>query len=737
MSDRYAQVAVNIPLDKTFDYEIPASLVDVVRPGVIVRVPFGPRRIAGYCLSTSERPAFPKTKPIIDVLEPEPVFDAKDLELARWIAAEYASAPGEVLDAMLPTAVRKGRARPTIELVRLVLSADEAAEEFPPSRLRDKQRALLSALIDASGEAPLAEILRRANASRSSLRSLVKKGLVEVVKREITPWRERKPPGPAQTVELTPAQNDAVAEILEAVVNRRFQAFLLLGVTGSGKTEVYLRAIEKVAEAGRQAIVLVPEIVLTPQTVSRFLERFAAVAVLHSHLSARERHAQWRAIARGDAQVVVGARSAVFAPARNLGIIVIDEEHENSFKQDNAPRYHAREVALHRARLGSFPVVLGSATPSLESYHRAREGDYRLLVLPERVEERPMPQVEIVNMATERAPHKGRVMLSRRLTRLLDESLARKEQVMLFLNRRGFTTHLFCPRCGYVLACKRCAVSLIYHQRENAAVCHYCGHEAPVPEECPECHLGGLRRIGMGTERVEEVVRKMYPTSSVQRMDGDTMVGRTAHDEVYRRIRTGEIDILVGTQLIAKGHDFPDVTLVGVIGADTALHLPDFRARERTFQLLTQVAGRTGRSEKGGRVVIQSYSPADPSVRFAGTHDYVGFAESELADRKAHGYPPFSRLVRIIIEGRDSNRPAQRARDLAATLAPLTEKTHAEVLGPVPAPIARIRGRYRYHLVVKLPPGGDVTDVLNALPERVSRRGGVSVSVDVDPMNML
>lgn len=737
MPDRYAQVAVNIPLNRTFDYEIPERLVGVVRPGVIVRVTFGPRRAAGYCVSTSVEPGFARTRPITDVLDAEPVFDEKDLQLARWIASEYAAGIGEVLEAMVPAAVRRGKAHPTVEFVRLVLTAEETLERFPPTRRGHRQRALLNAIIGAAGEAALAEILAAANASRSSLNSLVKAGLVEVVGREVDPWKELSADGPAEEFTLTPPQREAVAEILEAVANQRFQSFLLLGVTGSGKTEVYLRTVEKVVEAGRQAIVLVPEIVLTPQTVSRFLRRFERVAVLHSHLSARERHAQWRAIARGDAQVIIGARSAVFAPARNLGVVIIDEEHENSFKQDNSPRYHARDVAIYRARQGRFPVVLGSATPSLESFQRASDGDCRLLVLPERVQQRPLPEVEVVDMVEEQAVRKRRFVLSRRLEQLVARSVERGEQVMLFLNRRGFTTHLFCPRCGFVLACEHCSISMIYHKRENAVVCHYCGQRSPVPEECPECHGSRVVQIGMGTERIEEEIRGMYPEACIQRMDGDTMARRHAHDEVYRRVRAGEIDILIGTQLIAKGHDFPDVTLVGVVGADTALHFPDFRARERTFQLLTQVAGRTGRSEKGGRVVIQTQSPQDASIRFAAKHDYLGFARRELADRKALGYPPFSRLVRIVVEGKEERKVADRAGRIAAALAPACEAGEVKVLGPVAAPIARIRGRHRYHLVIKLPPGTPVAPVLELLPERTSRSGGVSVNIDVDPINML
>ena len=465
MSDRYAQVAINIPLDRTFDYEIPERLSGQVRPGVIVRVPFGPRRMAGYCVSTSEKPAFARTKPIFGLVEPDPVFAGKDMELARWIASEYAAGIGEVLEAMLPAAVRKGRARPTVEFVRLALSPEETREKLAGSRRGAKQRAVIDVLLDIGSDATLADVLSAAGASRPSVKSLVKAGLVQLDKREVDPWKAL-PSGVGESPHhLTAPQHEAVAEIAEAVVNRRFQDFLLLGVTGSGKTEVYLRVIASVVEAGRQAIVLIPEIVLTPQTVSRFLERFERVAVLHSHLSAGERHAQWRAIARGDAQVIIGARSAVFAPTRNLGIIVIDEEHENSFKQDNAPRYHARDVARHRAELGNFPVVLGSATPSLESFHRATEGHCRLLTLPERVEARPLPEVEIVDMVEERAMRKGRVVLSRRLEQLLSQSLERGEQAMLFLNRRGFTTHLYCPRCGYVLLCEHCSISLIFHKR--------------------------------------------------------------------------------------------------------------------------------------------------------------------------------------------------------------------------------------------------------------------------------
>jgi len=737
MSHQYAQIAINIPLDRTFDYEIPERLSGLVRPGVIVRVPFGHRHVAGYCVTTSAQPGYAQTKPVSDVMQSEPVFDEKDLSLARWIVAEYAAAIGEVLEAMLPAGVRKGKATPVLEFLRLIPPREEVLTRFAETRGGPKQQALLNALIDAGGRAPRAKILSAAGASGASLHSLVRAGLVEITKQELRPWEEGPGLEQGRAFELTRAQREAVDEIVEAVVNCRFQPFLLLGVTGSGKTEVYLRAIRKVVEAGRQAIVLVPEIVLTPQTVSRFVSRFERVSILHSHLSARERHAQWRAIARGDAQVIIGARSAVFAPARHLGIIVLDEEHENSFKQESSPRYHAREVALHRARLGGFPLVLGSATPALETFHRAREGEYRLLVLPERVEDRPLPAVEVVNMAEERAIRKGRFILSRRLEQLLNESLSRKEQVMLFLNRRGFTTHLFCPRCGFTLVCDRCSISLIHHKREKAAVCHYCGHRTTVPEECPACRGGALVELGMGTERIEADIREMYKNASVQRMDSDTMTGRHAHDEVYRRIRAGEIDILVGTQLIAKGHDFPDVTLVGVVGADTALHFPDFRARERTFQLLTQVAGRTGRSAKGGRVVIQTYYPDEPSIRFAAKHDYIAFAEKELADRRARGYPPFSRMIRILVEGEEEKKVNERAQELAAALLPLKEKNIGDVLGPVPAPIARIKGRYRYHLAVKLPIGREVRTVLELLPGRSSRRGGVSVSVDVDPVNML
>ncbi len=729
MGHGFAQVAVNIPLDRAFDYEIPERLAGAVRPGVVVRVPFGPRSMTGYCVGTSEAASFHRTKPILAVLEAEPVFDANDLELARWIASEYAAGIGEVLEAMLPSAVRQGKARPATEFAKLVTPG--AGE--PPRGA--KQAAVVKALAELGGEAAVSQVLEKSGASRASLLSLVEAGLVAIEKREVDPWSALRA-AKTEPHDLTPPQREALSEIVEAAANRRFQPFLLFGVTGSGKTEVYLRAIDHVVRAGGQAIVLIPEIVLTPQTVARFVGRFDRVAVLHSHLSAQERHAQWRAIARGDAQVVVGARSAVFAPARKLGIIVIDEEHETSFKQENAPRYHAREVAMRRARIGNFPVVLGSATPSLESFYRAENAEYRMLQLPQRVESRPMPAVEVVSMVEERAIRKGRHVLSRRLEQLLREALARGEQTMLFLNRRGFTTHLFCPTCGWTAHCEHCSISLIHHKDEQSVVCHYCGHRTTVPDACPDCK-GTVVQIGMGTERIEEEVKGLYPDAAVERIDGDTMSKAHAHEGLFDRVHSGEVDVLVGTQLLAKGHDFPDVTVVGVVSADTGLHFPDFRARERTFQLLTQVAGRTGRSDKGGRVVVQTYNPAEPSVSRAAQHDYVGFARAELADRNALGYPPYTRLVRIVVEGVDGAKVTERAQEIAGALGAAVVAAGGKMLGPVPAPISRIKGRFRSHLILRLALGTAPGTFVDLIPGRSGRKGGIAVGVDVDPVSML
>jgi primosomal protein N' (replication factor Y) len=706
------------------------------------------------------QPAVEEVKAIEAVLDPEPLLSAELLELARWLADYYLAGLGEVLEAILPSAVRLKVGVEEAAEVRLAVTAEEARaalDRFPKSQ--SKRARLLEALIRRGGRAEEKALLTEAGCGAAVVGALRKAGLLvreRVEKEEPFPYPvEQKRPAHR----LNPEQVRAMAEVEAIRRGGRFGVLLLFGVTGSGKTEVYLQTIAKVVAEGKQAIVLVPEISLTPQTIARFQERFDRVAVLHSHLAAGERARYWRSIQRGEAQVVVGARSAIFAPTPHLGLIVIDEEHETTFKQETSPRYHARDVAVMRAHGLGIPVILGSATPTLESYHNSVLGKFRRAVLARRVEGRPLPEVEVVDMAREAVEQKRLVALSRRLELLMRESLTRSEQVILFLNRRGFATYIFCPRCGFVLKCPQCDITLTFHrasptqaQREAAgrslwtatdgpqapglARCHYCGYEAVPPGNCPECLLPGIRFTGLGTERIEEVVARRFPDVPLARMDSDTMTHRGAYERVLGAFRRGEIGILVGTQMLAKGLDFPNVTVVGVVNADVSLHVPDLRSAERTFQLLAQVAGRTGRGPKGGRVVVQTFRPYHYAVEAARTHDYLSFAMQELNYRRQLNYPPFSRLARVLVEGAREEAVVTKARELADLIRPRLPDSGSELLGPVPAPIAQLRGEFRWHLLLKASRADTIHWVLELTRAEVGRKR-VSVTVDVDPIALL
>jgi primosomal protein N' (replication factor Y) len=544
--------------------------------------------------------------------------------------------------------------------------------------------------------------------------------------------RRRSPPEP------TGEQARAIEELAARVRAAEFGAFLLFGITGSGKTEVYLRAIERSLAEDRQAIVLVPEISLTPQTVRRFRERFDRVAVLHSAQPEAERRRWWKATRDGEVDVVVGPRSAVFAPVPRLGLIVVDEEHDTSFKQGRTPRYHARDVAVVRARLSDAVVVLGSATPSLESYRNAMEGKYRMLRLTERVGGGSLPPVEIVDMGREMRETKRFTHFSRRLRTVLSDARRDRRQSMLFLNRRGFSTLLLCRQCGEGLTCERCSVSLTYHQGLGRAVCHLCGHERRVPPDCPACGQPGLLHRGFGTEKVESEIAELYPEARVARMDSDTMTTRDSYERVLDSVGRGEVDILVGTQMIAKGLHFPEVTAVGVVDADTSLRLPDFRAAERTFQLIAQVAGRTGRSESGGRVVVQTFRPGQPAIEAAAAHDYQLFAEEELRQRRAFGYPPFGRLLLAVVSGKRAGAVVERSRRVADILAEAAGGPETRVLGPTTPPVERVKDRVRRQVLLKAPGPRPIARGVHALRrERERSYAGTEISLDVDPVSMM
>jgi primosomal protein N' (replication factor Y) len=664
------------------------------------------------------------------------------LRLAAWIGQYYHSSLGEALHAALPAAVRRSRKGRRTRFVRLTMGLQDAektaGEVFARSPAQSK---ILRALIVLGGEAPAADVKRQTGTSESSLKSLRGKGLIATETRMVA---EDDPLAgvraePTVPPPLTDEQQRAFDLITQRMRRGRFDVVLLQGITSSGKTEVYLRCIAEVVDSGKQAIVLVPEISLTPQTVRHFSGRFRRLAVLHSRLTESERRRQWDAIRGGRADVVIGARSAIFAPVPSLGLLVIDEEHETSFKQDNVPRYHARDVGIMRARLDEALVVLGSATPSLESYHNSRMGKYARVQLTRRIGGHPLPPVELIDMREEWAGRGRLRVISRRLEARMRESLDAGEQVILFLNRRGYSPFIHCPRCGFVLKCPRCDITLTYHEQFGVVSCHYCGHESRPPGECPECANEAIRFSGTGTERIEAAVRRIFPERTAVRMDSDTTRARTAHEEKLEAFRQGEAEVLIGTQMIAKGLDFPSVTTVGVVNADVALHLPDFRSRERTFQLLAQVAGRTGRGPAGGLVIVQTFMPEDPSIRAAARHDYEAFAEHELPMRRQLRYPPFGRMVRIICRARSSERVEAYVSDLGDALRSLCREANdgSQVLGPAPAPVSQIRGRWRHHLLVKCPDSAAVRRLLGQAGELLKGPGGVKVLVDVDPVSML
>jgi primosomal protein N' (replication factor Y) len=742
---RIAVVALALPLKRTFDYLIPEPLLEHVPVGGRLRVPFKNRsQVLGYCvgLKATSDVLESDLRPIVRSVDEAPVFPPAMLRLARWVADYYHCSLGEALQAALPPALRSRASRRRARFARLAAPAadaermaDEVFDESPA------QSRILRALVSMGGEAAVADVLRQTSASRASLAALQRKGLVTVESRLV----EQEDPLAPLAVELqappalTAEQQRAYDAIVQRMRRGRFDVVLLHGITSSGKTEVYLQCITELVRLGKQAIVLVPEISLTPQTVRHFAGRFHRLAVLHSRLTEAQRRRQWEHIRQGEADVVIGARSAVFAPVPALGLVVVDEEHENSFKQENVPRYHARDVAVMRASQEDALVVLGSATPSLESYHNSLMGKYLRLELTHRIGGYPLPPVEIVNMRDEWAG-RGRVrVISRRLEQYMRDSIGRGEQVILFINRRGFAPFVHCPRCGLVFKCPRCDITLNYHQKANALTCHYCAYQARPPAACPECGLADIRFAGMGTERIEATVRELFSEQVTIRMDSDTTKARRSHQEKLDAFRAGQAGILIGTQMVAKGLDFPNVTTVGVVNADVMLHLPDFRSRERTFQLLAQVAGRTGRGPAGGRVIVQTFMPEDPSIQAAARHDYRAFADQELPLRRELRYPPYGRIVRIICRGRKLDRVQRHSASLGSALRKLCTEAgdQAQVLGPAPAPVSQIRGMHRYHLMVKCPDSASVHRLLSEAEGVLGGAAGVKVLVDVDPVSVL
>jgi primosomal protein N' (replication factor Y) len=733
-----ATVVLPDGVDKPLDYLVPEALASAVEPGRRVLVPLGKgdRRCLAYCVAVrgGELPQTP-LKSVLEVEDDAPLLSRRMLDLTHWMADRWMARWGEVLEAVLPAGVRLRRKSRVVPLL--------VATGTPPSR---KPTASQAAVLAAAATPATADALARAGgANRGVVMRLLKAGLLREAGTEMVargkaagppsrpPIRHDRPP------ELSPAQSEALEAILDPLRGGRHETVVLFGVTGSGKTEVYLQAVEETLSYGKQAIVLVPEISLTPQTCDRFRARFGSVAVLHSHLTPAERHSQWRDIAAGNVGVVVGARSAIFAPAPRLGLIVVDEEHETSFKQATAPRYHARDVAEWIARAEGVPLVLGSATPAIETFHRCLRGEWRMARLPARVGGSQLPPVLSVDLRDPSSRPRGAV--SPRLAAGIRWALDAGGQVMLLLNRRGFATAVQCRACGHTVRCPQCDLALTLHQPGSRGICHGCGLVRTLPAACPACSAPNLVSRGTGTQRLEDQIRGAFPGARVARMDTDTMRSRGSHERTLDAFRNREIDILVGTQMIAKGLDFPAVMLVGVVNADAALHLADFRAAERTCQLVTQVGGRSGRGPAGGRVVVQTSTPEHPAIRAAAAHDYEAFVRGELPVREALLYPPFGSIVRFVVRSIDERAAESWAGHIVErvrqALEPGTDGDRIRVLGPAPAPIARLRDRFRWQVQVHGPDGGRLRDLVRRATAALKTPDRVAWIVDVDPVEML
>ncbi|MDC0760424.1 primosomal protein N' [Brevibacillus sp. AG] len=665
-------------------------------------------------------------------------------EVEKQFAEEYLLVPGWIQSGLLATEyqVRDKITRKQQSFVRSLLDEGKLEEAISslPARAEQMRRVLQLMLMHKEQSLSVQMLRDEYGITRSPLKSLESKGWIAIEQVEVyrDPYANRRFQEKQKPV-FTSVQEAALTPILQSIDSGTYASYLLHGVTGSGKTEVYLEAIERTLEKGREAIFLVPEISLTPQMVERFKARFGAdVAVLHSALSQGERYDEWRKIIRKQVKVVVGARSAIFAPFRNVGLIVIDEEHESSYKQEETPRYHAREVALWRAKENQGVLVMGSATPALETYALATRGRYELLRMPERVGNRPMPQVHVVDMREE-LQSQNRSMFSRKLHEMIADRLAKEEQMVIFLNRRGFSTFVMCRSCGYTMRCIHCDISLTYHKTNHTARCHYCGYTIAQPKHCPECQSEHIRFFGTGTQKVEAELAKLFPGIRVIRMDVDTTSRKGSHEELLNKFRTGQGDVLLGTQMIAKGLDFPRVTLAGIIAADTSLHLPDFRAAEKTFQLLTQVGGRAGRHELDGEVLIQTYTPEHYSIVHATKHDYPAFYQDEMLQRRRTGYPPYFRLVLITFSHEDVPVVIRGAHTMADYLRQRLAQTTV-LLGPVASPIARVKDRFRFQIMLKYRDEPQLSDLLaqaTAAFEEWNKQQKVLMTIDVDPYVLL
>ena len=736
-------------VDHALAYRVPPHLVGQVKPGCLVRVPLRNGLVLGIVerLGTEQDVPVAKVKNILELLFPEPILTPDLLALAKWLAGYYLASIETVFETMIPVPVRAGMAMKMERLLkvgRIILTEEELVGL---ERRAKKQAAVYKFLRQQTKPIARGLVLARLKISSATLDALVEKGIVEETRQENPRIAYADEFSDGETAaasavgafEINKDQSAAIKDIDASLTAGKFQTHLLHGVTGSGKTEVYLRSIRSVLAAGGGVIYLVPEVALTPQTVGRLRSALAdsgtQVVVWHSHLSAGERFDSWMAVARGEARVVVGARSAVFAPVANLRLVVVDEEHEPAYKQEESPRYHGRDAAVYRAKLAQAVCVLGSATPSLESLLNANQGKYKLNRLPERVDGRGMPIMRLVDLRHQSTKGHGPAVISRELAEAMRERFEKKEQSILFLNRRGYSASLQCPTCGFVANCKNCSVTLTYHRTDERLRCHWCGYQEPAPRRCPQCRAEDIRWKGFGTQRVEDSAHRVLPRAKIVRLDADTMEKKTLFRQILGDFRKGKIDVLVGTQMIAKGLDFPNVTLVGLINADLSLHQADFRAHERTFQLLVQVSGRAGRGDKAGEVFVQTYTPGSPSIQFAKRADFEGFLDAELQQRREFHYPPVRRLIRHLFRGHNAEKVKFYAEQWARR-AEVLLKDAAELRGPAPPPLEKIKGYHRYQLWYFVDSITRIAPLLRQLREEFSLDKEVLETIDVDPVDL-
>jgi primosomal protein N' (replication factor Y) len=754
----FARIVIPSPVKEPLTYGVPDKLRHLVTVGMRVLIPLGKRKVAGIVFELIPETRVQHIKDIISILDEAPIVDEPLLTLSQWASQYYVASLGEVMSTILPPTSRM-----EIESIIVAKSGSTQTDDILGQKILD-------ALGNKKGPSSVRSLTRvfGTTSISNALRQLQSMGHIEI--RERLPGQRKRrrfdrtqsspSPSDLRRFTLSKEQHAALAAIKGRLKGGGFATFLLHGVTGSGKTEVYLRVMECVRDSGRQSLILIPEISLTPQLLDRVNARFnGRVGVLHSGLTAAERWAQWWQIKRGDVDIVVGARSAVFAPIPNLGLIIADEEHDGSYKQDDGLRYNARDVAVMRGKLSACPVLLGSATPSLESYENCRQGRYQLLEISQRVEQRPLPTVEIFDLRNElksigmsviddvsearrKQKSAGQRLLSDPLATAIKQNFEDNRQTLIFLNRRGFANFLQCTRCGYVLRCSYCSVTLTLHLKRNVVRCHHCDFSRPVEAVCPECGNETLTGVGAGTEQIEKTLHELVPEARIARMDRDTTGKRGSHAELMRRWESGDIDILIGTQMITKGHDVFGVTLVGALLADMSLNLPDFRSAERTFQILSQVAGRSGRGDDPGRVIIQTYEPEHYAIRPLIDHDYKKFFAKEIEYRRALGYPPFGKLVNLRLDGPNPEVVEAKAKALFKKIVAIQSgnpkyREHIDILGPAPSPIEKLRNRYRWQLLLKGIQVSPLIGLATAVRETFMRGQNVRLHIDVDPYNML